>query len=67
VRILRRERPDIAVLFISGFAELDKLDKGTPIIEKPFTFPELGRRIQDVLAQRRETGATMRTDERKRA
>jgi two-component system cell cycle sensor histidine kinase/response regulator CckA len=67
VRILGHERPEISVLFISGFAELDKLDKNASIIEKPFTFPELGRRIQDVLAQRQETGATMRTDERKRA
>ena len=64
VRILRHERPEIAVLFISGFAELDKLDKSAPIIEKPFTFPELGRRIHEVLAQKREMQAT---EERKRA
>jgi CheY-like chemotaxis protein len=67
VRILQHERPEIAVLFISGFAELDKLDKSAPIIEKPFTFPELGRRIHDVLAQSREKAATTRTEERKRA
>jgi PAS domain S-box-containing protein len=66
-RILRHERPKITVLFISGFAELDKLDKSAPIVEKPFTFPELGRRIHDVLAQNREMEATKPADERKSA
>ena len=67
VRILRHERPEILVLFISGFADLSKLDKGSLIVEKPFTFPELGRRIHDVLAESRETTVEERTDERKRA
>ena len=42
--VIQKERPGIAALFISGYADTDKLGVKIPIIEKPFTFPELGKR-----------------------
>ena len=55
VRIVRKERPGIAVLFISGYADLGHPDDKTSIVEKPFTFPELGRRVREVLLEKQET------------
>lgn len=49
VRALRRERPGIAALVISGFPELQAAESNVSILEKPFTFPELGRRVRQVL------------------
>lgn len=50
VRALRRERPSIGALFISGFLDVGQLDRETAVLEKPFSFPELGRRVEEVLA-----------------
>ena len=49
VRAVQQERPDIAALFISGYADFGKLEVNVPIVEKPFTFPELGKRIRNSL------------------
>jgi len=46
---LRKRRKGIGVLFISGYADTDKLGVKIPIIEKPFTFPELGKRVRSSL------------------
>jgi DNA-binding response OmpR family regulator len=49
VRSIRRERPGIRALYISGFAE-ELPDDNTPdLLLKPFDFPELGRRIRSIL------------------
>jgi PAS domain S-box-containing protein len=49
VRLLRQERPTVIVIFMSGFADLHELDPSIPVVEKPFTFPILGRRVRAVL------------------
>ncbi len=49
VRIIQRERPNMAALFISGYADLGKLEADIPFVEKPFTFPELGERVRSTL------------------
>jgi signal transduction histidine kinase len=66
VRIVRKERPGIAVLFISGYADLGHVDDKTSIVEKPFSFPELGRRVHEVLVEQQEKMRT-REDLRERA
>jgi two-component system cell cycle sensor histidine kinase/response regulator CckA len=52
---IQKERPGIAALFISGYADTDKLGVKIPIIEKPFTFPELGKRVRSALDDDRST------------
>jgi signal transduction histidine kinase len=49
VHIIQKERPDMAALFISGFADRGKLGPDIPFVEKPFTFPELGERVRGSL------------------
>ena len=49
VRAIRLERPGIAALLVSGFPEVDGGDYGVNIMEKPFTFPELGHRVREIL------------------
>jgi CheY-like chemotaxis protein len=48
-RLLSQERPDVKTMFISGFANVHELDPHIAIVEKPFTFPDLGREIRDLL------------------
>jgi FixJ family two-component response regulator len=52
VRELRSERPDVAAVFISGYADIGNLGNEISILEKPFSFPELGRCVEDALATR---------------
>jgi len=52
---IQKERPGIAALFISGYADTDKLAGKIPIIEKPFTFPELGQRVRSYLDDEKST------------
>jgi two-component system, cell cycle sensor histidine kinase and response regulator CckA len=54
-RTIQKERPGIAVLFISGYADIEELGVRIPIIEKPFTFPELGKRVRSSLDDDRST------------
>lgn len=54
LRAVKKERPDITALFISGYMELGNGTGPTPIVEKPFTFPELSRHVRDVLDQRQK-------------
>ena len=49
VRLLRQELPTVIVIFMSGYADLHELDPSIPVVEKPFTFPVLGRRVRAVL------------------
>jgi two-component system cell cycle sensor histidine kinase/response regulator CckA len=50
VKEIQSERKDIAAIFISGYADIGNLSKEITILEKPFSFPELGRCVEDVLA-----------------
>jgi two-component system, cell cycle sensor histidine kinase and response regulator CckA len=49
VRTVRQERPALAVIFISGYTELPNMDADVTTLEKPFTFPDLGRYVRSVL------------------
>lgn len=54
---LRAERPDLAVLFMSGYTERgvdlqDRLDARTAFVSKPFTAAELARRVKELLDAR---------------
>ena len=49
VRKVRQERSTLAVIFISGYPDLPGLDANVTILEKPFTFPDLGRCVRSVL------------------
>ena len=55
VRFLRAERPDIKVLYISGYAgegfdiEHDPASRAA-LLEKPFTSESLARRVREVLS-----------------
>jgi len=50
VRKIRETRPSMAAIFISGYADAGNLDENTLILEKPFSFPELGRSVKEALA-----------------
>jgi FixJ family two-component response regulator len=52
VKEIRRERTDVAAIFISGYADVGNLGNEIRILEKPFSFPELGRSVEEVLATR---------------
>lgn len=49
VKEIRRDRPAIRALFMSGFADWTAADRSLDIMEKPFEFPELGRRLRVLL------------------
>jgi hypothetical protein len=44
-------RPDIRILFTSGYArgEGAALDPGSPLLQKPFTFHQLAKKIRETL------------------
>jgi len=46
---IRKDRPSIQALLMSGFFDGTIMDPSLEIIEKPFEFPELGRRIRMLL------------------
>jgi two-component system, cell cycle sensor histidine kinase and response regulator CckA len=56
VRRIREERPYMPVIYISGYVDTFELDPETFFLEKPFSFPELGRRVEASLAGARHTG-----------
>jgi PAS domain S-box-containing protein len=62
LRLLRDQQPDLAVLFMSGYADLGRQVEGVPIDEahflaKPFTGMELAARIRRVLDERTDGGS----------
>jgi CheY-like chemotaxis protein len=68
VRVIHHERPRLPVIFISGFPDLQDLGAGVTILEKPFTFPELGRCVRSVLDHaRQEEEKTRRPPKRRPA
>lgn len=56
VRRIREERPYMPAIYISGYVDTFELDPETSVLEKPFSFPELGRRVEASLAGARHTG-----------
>ena len=49
VKAIRQDRPAIQAILISGFAEGTNVDHSLEILEKPFEFPDLARRIRMLL------------------
>lgn len=53
--LLRRERPDVGVLYMSGYADDQvigrrELEADALLLEKPFTRELLGRKVREALA-----------------
>ncbi|HET6936067.1 MAG TPA: PAS domain S-box protein [Candidatus Angelobacter sp.] len=61
VREIRKDRPGIKALFMSGYADPIAREQSLDIMEKPFEFPELGHRVRQILdsvsADRTDTAA----------
>jgi PAS domain S-box-containing protein len=53
VREIQNERKDILAIFISGYADIGSLNQEITILEKPFSFPDLGRCVEEILAKKR--------------
>lgn len=53
-REIRRNRPGIQGLFMSGYND-GTIDNSVEVLEKPFEFPELGRRVRGILDRRPQT------------
>ena len=57
-RRIRQDRPDIQILYTSGYTEgfvkqdRDREELGNALIEKPFTLTSLARRVREVLSAR---------------
>jgi two-component system cell cycle sensor histidine kinase/response regulator CckA len=49
VQAIRQDRPGIQAIYISGFVEGANIDSALEILEKPFEFPDLARRIRALL------------------
>ena len=49
VKTIRQDRPGIQAILISGFANGTNIDRSLEILEKPFDFPDLARRIRTLL------------------
>jgi PAS domain S-box-containing protein len=49
VQAIRQDRPGIRAIYISGFADGTNIDRSQEILEKPFEFPDLARRIRALL------------------
>jgi len=69
LREIRKSRPETAGIFISGFADVQDLDASIPVLEKPFAFPGLGRRVRETLdqAQNQKAKPAIKQPPRKRA
>jgi len=62
VRELRTSRPDIRVLYLSGYTNdaigrHGVLEPGVPFLAKPFRPAELARKVREVLDQERVIGS----------
>ena len=56
-------RPDVKVLYMSGYAETTVyrkgvLEQGAPFLQKPFAPPDLGRKVRDILGPKSEPSLT---------
>jgi CheY-like chemotaxis protein len=49
VEEIRKSRPATKAIFMSGYTDQDLASNGETTLQKPFDFPELGRRLREVL------------------
>jgi hypothetical protein len=49
VRAIRSHRPEVKAIFMSGYTDQDVTGDPVAILNKPFEFPELGRRLRSIL------------------
>ena len=49
VRAIRSHRPEVKAIFMSGYTDQDVTGDPAAILNKPFEFPELGRRLRSIL------------------
>jgi two-component system cell cycle sensor histidine kinase/response regulator CckA len=54
VQAIRQNRPGVQAIYISGFAEGANMGGSLEVLEKPFEFPELARRIRTLLDRGRK-------------
>jgi len=54
---LLSDRPDLRVLFVSGYPEEGIADPSTAVLQKPFPMHELGARIREILDKTRASAA----------
>jgi two-component system, cell cycle sensor histidine kinase and response regulator CckA len=47
--VIRRERPGIKAIFMSGYLDDQIAEEPARVLRKPFALPELGRRVRSVL------------------
>ena len=47
--IIRRDRPGIKAIFISGYLDDQITEEPRNMLRKPFALPELGHRVRSVL------------------
>ena len=50
--LIRKDRPRIRAMFMSGYSDARQAERDIPMIEKPFEFPELGSQVRAVLDRR---------------
>lgn len=62
VREIRKDRPDIKAVFMSGYADATTREESPDIMEKPFDFPELGHRLRQVLDRAAEQKSNSAAD-----
>jgi two-component system cell cycle sensor histidine kinase/response regulator CckA len=62
VREIRKDRPAIKALFMSGYADAATREESPDIMEKPFDFPELGHRLRQILDRAAEQKSNSAAD-----
>jgi PAS domain S-box-containing protein len=52
VFLIRKDRPHMRALLMSGYSDDRQAQLNLPMVEKPFEFPELGKQVRAVLDQK---------------
>jgi signal transduction histidine kinase len=60
VEEIRKTRPNINAILMSGYVDSEPTFNAERMLHKPFEFPELGRRLREVLDQSTGSGSNVR-------
>jgi len=60
VEEIRKARPNIKAILMSGYVDSEPTFNAERMLHKPFEFPELGRRLREVLDQSTGSGSNVR-------